>query len=392
MTARQIYEAMLVELNKVEAPSLLLEDYNYFLNKAISQYINLNYGVYDMDQQRSDNLRVLKDTAFLTPVKVDAGTYGNYGLGSNYNNIWEVTLPQDYYHILNCMVTFKVKQSYSCYNQGTVQEFAARRLTADMWPLIVNNAYMCPSYKRPYFYIHNINDINDQKFQSNPYKPSAGTLEWNDKSIDPNEIVDAIIREADPRVETQYDFNNDLEINNADIDALNSFIRSSESPEKVTPLGSGTDPKVKVKEDNGHVTVNLSGLSRSVYSEKIKDPRNQVGNPFPDQVEHYPGMRYGNSSAVRMEIRYGKDSDTFEPISVQVDYLRTPQYIRLTQEQLDKTQDTSQIMEFPDYVCQEIINGLVKLVMENASDPRLQTNIPINQTIAPPAQQQQSSK
>ena len=64
----------------------------------------------------------------------------------------------------------------------------------------------------------------------------------------------------------------------------------------------------------------------------------------------------------------------------------------MTQEQLDKTQDTSQIMEFPDYVCQEIINGLVKLVMENASDPRLQTNIPINQTIAPPAQQQQSSK
>lgn len=44
------------------------------------------------------------------------------------------------------------------------------------------------------------------------------------------------------------------------------------------------------------------------------------------------------------------------------------------------------MMEFPDYVCQEIINGLVKLVMENSSDPRLQTNIPVNQTIAPPAQ------
>lgn len=36
MTAREIYKAMLVELNKVESPSLLLEDYNYFLNKAIS--------------------------------------------------------------------------------------------------------------------------------------------------------------------------------------------------------------------------------------------------------------------------------------------------------------------------------------------------------------------
>ncbi len=30
MTARQVFEYALVELNKVQAPSLLLEDYNYF--------------------------------------------------------------------------------------------------------------------------------------------------------------------------------------------------------------------------------------------------------------------------------------------------------------------------------------------------------------------------
>ena len=80
---------------------------------------------------------------------------------------------------------------------------------------------------------------------------------------------------------------------------------------------------------------------------------------------------------------------------VLVDYLKTPQVINLTQDQLDSTRDNSQILEFPDYVCQEIINGLVKLVMENSSDPRLQTNIPVNQTIAPPAQlqsQQQTKK
>ena len=390
MTARQIYEAMLVELNKVEAPSLLLEDYNYFLNKAISQYINLNYGVYDVDQQRSDNLRVLKDTAFLTPRKVDAMTYGNYGLGSNYNNIWEVTLPQDYYHILNCMVTFKVKQSYSCYNQGTVQEFAARRLTADMWPLIVNNAYMCPSYKRPYFYIHNVNDINEEFFQKNPYQKDQYAEVVNpNKCTDIDELQRAVV---EGNQNSFYDINEDGEVSIGDINELSTRKKYMNSTTSRTPLGKGTDPDVTVVDNDGHVTVNLSGLSRNVYSEKIKDPRNTANNPFPDQVEHYPGMRYGNSSAVRMEIRYGKDSDTFEPISVQVDYLRTPQYIRLTQEQLDKTQDTSQIMEFPDYVCQEIINGLVKLVMENASDPRLQTNIPINQTIAPPAQQQQSSK
>lgn len=35
MTSRQMYEAVLIEMNKVEAPSMLLEDFNYFINKAI---------------------------------------------------------------------------------------------------------------------------------------------------------------------------------------------------------------------------------------------------------------------------------------------------------------------------------------------------------------------
>jgi hypothetical protein len=44
-------------------------------------------------------------------------------------------------------------------------------------------------------------------------------------------------------------------------------------------------------------------------------------------------------------------------------------------------------MEFPDYVCQEIINELVHIIMENSSDPRLQSHIPVSQSIANPAQQ-----
>lgn len=81
-----------------------------------------------------------------------------------------------------------------------------------------------------------------------------------------------------------------------------------------------------------------------------------------------------------------KDSSVFQLIKVHIDYLKSPQHLRLTQTQLDQTRDNSQVLEFPDYVCQEILNELVKLIMENSSDPRLQTNIPVNQTIAPPAQ------
>jgi hypothetical protein len=36
--------------------------------------------------------------------------------------------------------------------------------------------------------------------------------------------------------------------------------------------------------------------------------------------------------------------------------------------EIDKTEDVSQMLEYPDYVCQEITNELVHLIMENISD------------------------
>lgn len=35
MTILQLYEAVLIELNKVKAPSLSLTDFIYFVNKAV---------------------------------------------------------------------------------------------------------------------------------------------------------------------------------------------------------------------------------------------------------------------------------------------------------------------------------------------------------------------
>jgi hypothetical protein len=63
MTARQLYEAFIIELNKEKAPSMLLEDFNYFANKAVNQYINKRYSTgYDINQQFTDDVRVLKSS------------------------------------------------------------------------------------------------------------------------------------------------------------------------------------------------------------------------------------------------------------------------------------------------------------------------------------------
>ena len=71
MTARKVFEATLIELSKIQAPSLKLYEFNYLFNKAINQYINKVYNVYDINQQTTDDLRVLKSTAYLVPEKYE---------------------------------------------------------------------------------------------------------------------------------------------------------------------------------------------------------------------------------------------------------------------------------------------------------------------------------
>lgn len=329
MTARQVWEGMLTELSKVNAPSMLLQDFNYFFNKAINQYINKRYNIYDINQQTSDDLRVLKATSILEarlatqsePLKalVSLGAGKSKLFGATY----EVTLPSDYLHILNCVCIYKVNKNWKCYNAGDYVQFAAKRLTADSWPVIVNDYYNRPLPERPYFYIHNIN-INN-------------TVPTNPITSDNPNGTD---------IATKYD-----------VTTSTSSVGGSDG------------------------TAGKSNFSRTIT---LGEPDKRSVST----VERDAGTRYGNASNVRMEIRYGHDNSVFSLEKVFIDYIKSPQTIRLTQEQVNLTEDTSQIMEFPDYVCQEIINELTMLVMENTADPRLQTNPTVTQSIANPAQQQ----
>ena len=244
MTELDLYRYALVEINKLEAPSMLLEDYNYFINKAIQQYVNKAYNKYDMTQQTTDDLSALKRTAIL---KIN----DNDPYMAMENRFYHCELPEDYLHILNCVVTFDNSLNDD-YNKNCEKEIAnlkqtrsvlARRLTADQYPSIIINAYLKPTFKRPYFFINQ---------------------------------------------------------------------------------GPNMDKTV-------------------------------------------------------LELRLGNEKSKMIPTTAYIDYIKTPKIINLRDEDLEN--ETEVPMEFPEYVCYEIVNEFVKLLLENASDPRLQTNIPINQSI-----------
>lgn len=267
MSIRDCFENCLIELNKVQAPALLIDDFIYLFNKAVQQYMNERYNLFETKQQLTDDLRVLTRSKYLT-VKYNTGKDGD-AFGGNYT----CELPDDYFHILNCICRFKDKRKKRCEDSYTVFEQGANKLDTNQWPHVINNYYMRPSVKQPYYYIINIDD-----------------------------------------------------------------------PEK--------------------------GDRKNTDQEKNKI------------VESGQEERYGNAVLPIMQIKCGNDRKNFELEGVYIDYLRAPQYLSLDQDILDDVTDNSQIIEFPDYVVYEIINQIVKLVMENSSNPRIQTNPVVSKTIA----------
>lgn len=347
-------------------PALKLHEFNYLFNKAINQYINKIYNVYDINQQTTDDLRVLTSTAYLKPHKYGANkpyssysttntsatyngtspssgtTYGSASsyLSSTHSQIaslngatYEVFMPIDYLHMLNCVCVYYVAKQKDCYDAGSYIQVPATRLTADSWSQIVTDIYNRPSPMHPYYYLHNQN--------------SSVTIPTNPVS--------------------------------------------SDSTEENTSGYTGTDINISgyaVTKDNDTVATEKKAGSNFQRTFKLKqgDTTKEVS-----LVEKPTAVRMSNPSNVRCEIRYGRDDSLFQLVEVQIDYVKSPQFIRLTQEQIDLTEDTSQIMEFPDYVNQEIINELVHLVMEHTNDPRLTNNIQMTNTIARPTGQQQAA-
>lgn len=378
MTARQVFESTLIELSKTQAPSLKLYEFNYLFNKAINQYINKVYNVYDINQQTTDDLRVLKATAFLTPHKVEinkgttdsaiqntSAVTGNQdqakqestttayngqatsylskahrSIQSLHGATYEVFLPIDYLHMLNCVCIYYVAKTKDCWDAGSYIEIPATRLTADSWSSIITDIYNRPSPMKPYYYIHNLNQ--SQKIPT------------------------------DPRTTTTI--GTGLEEIGIDMAKFPYQVTHADGGEGVTDINAGTTGGTDITSQN-------SNFQRTYkFGDTETDRISLVEKPI--------AARIGNTSNVRCEIRYGKDDSLFQLAEVQVDYVKCPQFIRLTQEQIDLTEDTSQIMEFPDYVNQEIINELVHLVMERINDPRLSNNMQMTQSIARPTGQQ----
>lgn len=297
---------------------MLLQDFNYFFNKAISQYINKRYNIYDINQQTSDDLRVLKTTSILKanpatqsePLKelADLGAGKSKLFGATY----EVILPSDYLHLLNCVCIYKVNKKWKCYDAGDYVQFAAKRLTADSWSVIVNDYYNRPLPERPYFYIHNIN-INNT-LPTNPITDTNpnGTDLSSEYIGSPKEIQYYLISDKVINSTVVVKAGTRVYVKDGDVYKENTY---------TTKIEGATMDDLSTKTVEGETT--KSNFPRTI---KLGKPDSRTVST----VDRDAGTRYGNASNVRMEIRYGHDDSVFKLEKVFIDYIKSPQTIRLT--------------------------------------------------------------
>lgn len=140
-TARQAYVDILTELVKEEAPTLYLEDFLYYYNKAINEFMKRRYELFEATQQVHDDLRFWKK-----PFNTNKMELGLDDIDS-----------QSYRHMLGCLidVTLTRPDTRCDHRVNTTKQYKATRMTSDIKTGIANNAYLEPRFYRPYFDIVN---------------------------------------------------------------------------------------------------------------------------------------------------------------------------------------------------------------------------------------------
>lgn len=156
MTLNEFYGAVLVELNKEEAPTLSLFEFNYYLKKSIQEYINKRYNIFETTQQTTDDLQVLKKQTILQGNKIVAGFY---------KNSFKADLPNDYFHITGVWCNINSpKIVCGVVTTDRIDTLVPVKKANDaMYPFVETNEFDKPNWKEERIYYHIYNSETSNK-------------------------------------------------------------------------------------------------------------------------------------------------------------------------------------------------------------------------------------
>jgi hypothetical protein len=137
-----LFNGVLTELNKEFNASFEVWDYEYFLNKAIYEWIKLKYTEYETTQKRTDDLQLI--------------TQRNVNVKIQNDNI--VILPQDYLFLLG--VRGNIQGRTKCEDGGIIKEIY--KMTSDL-----------KGYTNYYHQLKNWYEVSQDKLYLTPERGST---------------------------------------------------------------------------------------------------------------------------------------------------------------------------------------------------------------------------
>jgi hypothetical protein len=123
----------LTELVKEEAPTLYLEDYLYYFNKAISEYMKTRYEVFETNQQLADDMRSWKKS-FQASLFRDS-------ISSIYKSIPGTVKIDEYRHLLSCIIDVAISRPITKCDQrpGTTTSYKVTRMSSEIKAGLLGN-------------------------------------------------------------------------------------------------------------------------------------------------------------------------------------------------------------------------------------------------------------
>jgi hypothetical protein len=378
VTAFQVYENILRELNKVNAPSLHLEDYNYFINRGITEYVNRRYNLYDTSQQTTDDLQVLTDHANIDAISGKiSSTIGKSSLDEvdgvirlAFQTPGEIDLPvlvllpevNPVYHLTTYsgdVVNFtnlpdftQLTLIFDVTTGGSITFHHTPRSQAAVGRMVLmgnaDSVFTAPAANTSAVaYGKSFNIVNGVLVEI----PFSGDPELLGNTPVTN-IVNTFPSTSFSLPENYYHMLNCI----VNFETLVTY--------QCYPVGTTQSFTARRMSADMYAAILNNAFMKPEYKRPYFYIKNQQGKVTP-----------------RAEIRAGNYTTIFKLKSIDIDYLKAPEIINLTTTQRDNLTDISQVMEFPNYVTNEIVKITTSLIMENASDPRLQTHIPVNMSV-----------
>ncbi len=336
MTVREIYDATITEINKENSQSFTIEEFNYTLNKAIIAFENEKYNFYAVNQQLTDDLRVfIKNQTFnITDISVEEGddTVPTFNPITGYlteNRSGETTA------VLSTVQDLEVNNIIQFGNGSTTHTISnITNTTITFAPGLTASR-------------------GDRVFKSTPLiaipaGSIARTIEMNFVSSDYVHLISCRVLWKNKRSST-------------DEVSIITF-----------PAQRLTYDMLNAIQNNTY----LSPAPNRPYYQTLNHINN--GGIIGYSIADYKA----NQNRPKMKIHIGNKNSYMELRSVEFDYVKFPEKVTLFDSDVFSVGvDTSQILELPDYLINELVKRCVSYLLERSGDPRIQSYPIFNQEI-----------